>query len=334
MNSKILSTFFFLHIIFGVRLFAQQIDTTALQLQQNEKAYDAGSGKIFIYSKPKPFAFITHLPSDAAGIVSATFKKKAIKPLLLIGVSTGLLLLADEPIANGVQRFSRNIHLHPEENNLTLWAVKIGNKPTTILKAPKNLNTALYQVGQGFPGLLLGAGLFITGKINHNYRSVSTASQLAESFILMGITTQVLKRLTGRQSPMPGNNNADQWKLLPSFKSYQTHTSSYDAFPSGHLATLMSTVTILTENYPEKKWIKPVGYSITGLVGLAMINNGAHWVSDYPLAIGLGYLCARQVAKRNIRVAGKTVFNPHANKLSFTLNYCNGSLLPACIYKL
>ena len=146
MNSKILSTFFFLHIIFGVRLFAQQIDTTALQLQQNEKAYDAGSGKIFIYSKPKPFAFITHLPNDAAGIVSATFKKKAIKPLLLIGASTGLLLLADEPIANGVQQFSRNINLHPEENNLTLWAVKIGNKPTTILKAPKNLNTALYQV--------------------------------------------------------------------------------------------------------------------------------------------------------------------------------------------
>ena len=334
MKKKRIFLLTFLQISFAVIAFAQEGDTAVMHLQENEKAYDVGNGKMFIYEKPRPFSFITHLPHDAAAIVSSTFNKKAIKPLLLIGASTGLLLFADESIANGVQQFSQNIHFHAEEENKTIWAIKIGNKPTTILKAPKNINTALYQVGQGFPGLILGAGLFVFGKINHNYRAVSTASQLAESFILMGVSTQILKRVTGRQSPETGNTNSNQWKLLPSFKNFQAHTSKFDAFPSGHLASLMSTVTILTQNYPEMKWIKPVGYSITGLVGLAMINNGAHWASDYPLAIGLGYLCARQVAKRNIRVAGKTVFNKNSNKLSFTMNYTNGRVLPTCIYKL
>lgn len=314
--------------------FSQSSDTLNLSLEKNEKAYFLKNGEKLIYTKPKPFAFITQLPRSAASIVTTTFSRKSIKPLLLIGATTGLLLFADEPVANGVQQFSRNIHLHSEESNKILWSVNIGKKQTTILKAPGNINTALYQIGQGFPGLIFGAGLFISGKINNNYRSISTASQLTQSFILMGITTQVLKRLTGRESPELGNENSNKWKLLPPSKAFQKNQSKYDAFPSGHLATLMSTVTIFTENYPEKKWIKPVGYSLTGLVGLAMINNNAHWVSDYPLAIGLGYLCAHTVAKRNMRILGKNIFNPAAKKLSFGFNYFDGRVLPECIYKL
>ena len=83
------------------------------------------------------------------------------------------------------------------------------------------------------------------------------------------------------------------WYPFPSFRHFQTNTSNFDAFPSGHLATLMSTVTILSLNYPEKKWIKPVGYSIMGMAAWAMMNTEVHWAGDYPLAIALGYLSGR-----------------------------------------
>jgi membrane-associated phospholipid phosphatase len=334
MNYKKIFLFIFLQLSFVSIIIAQDIDTTGLQLQKNEKAYFLKNEETLIYKEPVSFGFIKDLPKAVVGMVSTTFRKKSIKPLLLIGAATGVLLLSDELIANNVQQFSQKIHFHSAEKNITIWAVNIGKKPTTILKAPGNINTALYQIGQGFPGLILGAGLFISGKINHNYRSISTAAQLTESFILMGVTTQILKRLTGRQSPETGNENSGQWKLMPSFKNFQTKTSKFDAFPSGHLATLMSTVTIFTENYPEKKWIKPVGYSLTGLVALAMINNNAHWASDYPLALGLGYLCAHTVAKQHISIAGRTVFNNKDNKLSFSFDYANGHVMPACIYKL
>lgn len=46
------------------------------------------------------------------------------------------------------------------------------------------------------------------------------------------------------------------WRFFPPFKSFQEHTPRYDAFPSGHLATVISTVTVFADNYPEKHWIK------------------------------------------------------------------------------
>ena len=75
---------------------------------------------------------------------------------------------------------------------------------------------------------------------------------------------------------------------------------SYDAFPTGHLATAMATVTVIADNYPEYRFVRPVGYSLMGLLGYAMLNNGVHWASDYPVGIALGYAFAK-IAVRNGR---------------------------------
>ncbi|MCW3080998.1 phosphatase PAP2 family protein [Segetibacter sp.] len=299
---------------------------------KTEMRYDLGNGKTLVYQTPKKFAFITNLPKDAAGIVTTTFSKKSIKPLLAIAASTGILILADQPIVDGVEAFSRQIHLSPDEKNKNV-IVKLGGKDVALLRFPGNWNTAFYQVGQGFPSLLIGAGLFTYGKIKDDYRALSTASQLAEAFILMGIGTQIVKRITGRETPGESSTPAGKWRFFPSFSDYQNHTPSYDAFPSGHLATLMSSITIFSENYPEKKWIKPVGYSLTGLVAYSMINNKVHWASDYPLAIGMGYLCARQVVKRNRQVVSSTGLQKRRGELQYTFNYVGGSLMPGIIYK-
>lgn len=295
--------------------------------------YNIGNGKTLVYEKPKKFAFITNLPKDAAGIVSTTFNKKSIKPLLIIAGTTTLLLFADQSITDNVREFSGRIGVNAEEKNKDLLQFNLGSTNVSLLRLPANINTAFYQLGQGFPSLLIGLGLYTFGKIHHDYRALSTASQLAEAFILMGVSTQIVKRITGRQSPSESNTRGGNWHFLPSFSQFQKHTPNYDAFPSGHLATLMSSLVIFTENYPEKKWIKPVGYSLTGLVALAMINNKVHWASDYPLAIGMGYLCAKQVAKRNRRVEKTSASAKKKEKLDYTINYYNHTFLPGIIYK-
>jgi hypothetical protein len=338
------SFYFLVLIICSVESFSQVNDYDSMQksnamydtnaLNKNEKIYYLGKGKTYIYSKPKSFSFLTNLPKDFVGIGSAPFKKNAIKPVLLVAVSSAILILADQAITNGVEKFSNNIHLNAEENYIDILRINAGKTEISLYKAPQNINTALYQLGQGFPSLLLGGGLFVYGKIHKDYRALSTANQLAESFILMGVGTQVIKRLTGRQTPLASTSNGGNWNLLPTFKAYQTNTPNYDAFPSGHLATLMSTVTVLTENYPEKKWIKPVGYSITGLVGFAMINNKVHWAGDYPLAIALGYLCAKQVVKRSRRKVSDSVAKTKSKgDFNYTINYSNGQFMPSLLYK-
>ena len=311
----------------------ESYNTSVTVLHKYEQEYSVGNGNTFVYTKPKPFGFITNLPHDASGIVVTTFKRKNIKPLLLTGGITLTLMLADKSVSNGVRQFSNNIHFHSEEEYRDIINLKAGKTDISIFKAPKNLNTALYQIGQGFPSLLISAGLFAYGKIHNDYRALSTASQLTETFILMGVGSQFLKRVTGRQSPSNAIDAGGNWHCFPSFKNYQTNTPNFDAFPSGHLATLMSTVTILAENYPEKRYIKPVGYSLIGLVGLSMINNNVHWISDYPLAIALGYLCARQVIKRNRKIVSTTSLKKNKAELSYTFNFTNGKLMPGVIYK-
>ena len=131
-----------------------------------------------------------------------------------------------------------------------------------------------------------------------------------------GITVQVLKHLTGR-STAAANGNKDLWRWFPSPKTYSKSVPSYDAFPSGHLITAMVTTTIISTNYPEYRFIKPVCYSLMGLCGYQMLNNGVHWAGDYPVAIALGYSLGKIAAKRGFQkvthrksTVGKTV-QPH-----------------------
>jgi hypothetical protein len=249
------------------------------------------------YQTPKKWSFITQLPRDLADIAKVSFNKKSLKANAIVIGSTALLIPLDQQLINGAKKFASNINVKPETSYNEV--LKIGE--VKIFRLPRNLNTALYQAGQGFTSMLLAGGLYGYGKIAKDYRSVSVAGQLTESFVLMAICTQVLKRITGRESPFVATKPGGTWRPFPSFKKYQEDTPVYDAMPSGHLATLMSTITILTNNYPEKRWIKPVGFGLIGLTAFAMMNTEVHWAGDYPIALGLGYVCGKVVSSRYVK---------------------------------
>jgi membrane-associated phospholipid phosphatase len=100
---------------------------------------------------------------------------------------------------------------------------------------------------------------------------------------------QVLKHITGRQSPFVSTKAKGRWDFFPNQIDYHKHVPSYDAYPSGHVTTTLATVIVIAENYPDIKWIRPLGYILTGLLAISMVNTGIHWYSDYPLALVLGY---------------------------------------------
>lgn len=243
----------------------------------------------------KPFSFLTHVPGDLLEVGKAPFQKKNLVPTTVITGTTVLLFFLDQPIIDGVGSFSKQMGLEPQIKFHTL--VSIGN--TTFLKSPRNLNSAFYQLGEPTPTLLLTGSFFLYGKIAHNKRAVQTSADLMEAFLTSGITVQLLKRITGRQAPSKATIRGGKWQPFPSFSKYQHDITNYDAFPSGHLATMMATVTVLAENYPEKKWIKPVGYSLIGLTAWAMLNNKVHWASDFPLGLGIGYLSGKIAARHH-----------------------------------
>nr|MBC7612523.1 phosphatase PAP2 family protein [Pseudopedobacter sp.] len=263
----------------------------------NSEISKSYSDTLVSYQKPQKFGFVTHVPSDLWQITKAPFQKENLKGLGLVLGSTALLYWQDQNIVNAAQQFSNHIGLQRSvEFNAPL---KVAGE--RLVKIPQNLNTGLYEMGEGGTTMYIAAGLFIYGKINKDNRSLQAASDLTESFITMGVATQIIKRITGRQTPSSSTMSRGEWNLFPSFHNFNSDKSSYDSFPSGHLSTMMATVTVLAQNYPEKKWIKPVGYSLIGLTGFAMLNNGVHWVSDYPLAIALGYLSGKIITNRHLQ---------------------------------
>lgn len=255
------------------------------------------------FQRPEKWGFIKNIPKDMWQMAKAPFERAHLKGLAITSLSSALLIWQDQKLLDRALQFGRNIQLNPETEFGVLWQA-FGTK---IIKYPKNLNTAFYQLGEGGTSMLLAAGLFIHGKIQKDYRSLQTASDLVETFMTMGISTQLLKRSFGRQSPFVATQPGGEWSPFPSFKSYQNNTPNYDGFPSGHLATMMATITVLCENYPEKKWIKPLGYTLIGLSAFAMMNTEVHWAGDYPLALALGYLSAKITVGRHQKARKATL---------------------------
>jgi len=249
--------------------------------------------------RPGNAASIWELPSDIWGDMGTFVRRidpKENYPFLL-GMTAGTLLLVkyDQKILNGSQKLARHMGLISDEKN--------GREGRTILdlstlgldmpiRVPANSNSALYFLGDGLTHVSIAGGLALYGSINDDNRSRESAREIMESIISTGIIVQILKRSTGRESPFASMADGGRWRPFPSPSAYNENVPHYDAYPSGHLATAMATVTVLAGNYPEKTYIKPVGYTLMALNAFGMMNNGVHWASDYPLGIAIGWLAA------------------------------------------
>ena len=259
------------------------------------KNSNSASGYQFSPKTLRSFSFLAHVPGDILGIAKAPFQKSNLKGMAIVAASTAILVPFDQRIANTIGKTSRQIGLKPTPD----YDKILGVRATTLVKWPDNLNSAFYQLGEGTPTLGLTAMLFAYGKIAKDIRASQTASDLMEAYMSMGLTVQTLKRISGRQPPFKATAPGGRWRPFPPLGKYQRQTTEYDAFPSGHLATMMATTTVLAENYPEKKWIRPVGYLLTALTGWSMVNNQVHWASDFPLGLGIGYLAGKLAVKRH-----------------------------------
>jgi len=266
-------------------------DTVKLSKAQ---IYELENSTSRLYYKPRTLEFVRNVPSDFAAFAKVTTRKKNLPTIGALVGGTALLIAFDQQILDATQQFGRYLNIDPERKSKTV--LRVAGVP--LLDLPQNLNSTVYFVGEGWPSILIAGSFYGYGSIAKDYRALQTSSQLAEMFITLAVTTQFIKRISGRESPFQATKAGGRWRPFPNPAKYQANVSHYDAFPSGHLATVMATITILSGNYPDNQYIKPVGYTIMGLVGFSMVNNGVHWVSDYPLAIAIGYTYGKIAVSR------------------------------------
>jgi hypothetical protein len=221
---------------------------------------------------PAWYDFVGNLPRDFGAFAGVVVDAKTIPTIVGLSALTIGLVASD----HGTYKYSRNLYERS--------------------RAVSSVSDILVSVGDGRSSLILAGAFGVYGFAASDRRAIRTASQTLEALLATGLLVQTFKRISGRESPSVATSDGGRWRPFPSFKAYHEHQSEYHAFPSGHIATTMATVTVIAENYPEQGWIRPVGYSLVGLVGIGLVNYRWHWYSDLPLGIAVGYAFGKIVA--------------------------------------
>nr|WP_230688362.1 phosphatase PAP2 family protein [Hymenobacter jeongseonensis] len=286
----------------------------ARNAQGRFSTYTVAPGVSWHYAKPRPFQWLLHIPRDLGQFPGYAFQKENTNTLTGLAVSSVVLWVADQALVDASQDLGRGLHLSASSTSKTLVQVpfRIGaaNLPLEF-NVPDNLNSAFSYLGNCWTHLAIASGFWVYGGLRQDNRTLQTSSQLGEAILASGLVVQALQRSTGRQRPLVATEERGKWEPFPSFRRYQHQVPNYGAFPGGHLATAMATVTVIADNYPEHRFIRPLGYSLMGLLGYSLLNNGMHWASNYPIGIALGYAFAK-IAVRNGRTRVEPAPDPAA----------------------
>jgi hypothetical protein len=248
-----------------------------------------------LYHKPHLFDFVTSLPKDFVGTIKDCGKKENIIALSCATIATVALLRYDQQAIYKSRNIGEKIGLNE--------AVADGKIGDISVMVPTDVTTTIYLSGSKMTPLVLGIGFATYGLFNNDYRSMHTASGLVESVIVTGVFSQTFKRISGRQEPHKAIETGDpggKWTPFPGLDDYEDNPTSYDSFSSGHIMTATAALYVITENYPEYKWIKPVGFTVIALLGFQMAQSYLHWYSDYPLSLVVGYIVGKSIASNKI----------------------------------
>ena len=288
----------FIILFLPLFLSAQPTDRTpADTCKRHSKLYRVDRQRAFLYEKPGWVDFLKKTPGDLKTYLNQSIHHTKLDNLLGMAAFTGLFIQYDQQIYDAAKEIGRRVGIRGDTALKT--RVRILGYP---IRFPVDLGTSLYFIGDGWTHVGVTLSFLTYGLLKNDYRALSTASQLSEGLLTVAIVTQTLKHITGRESPFTASVDRGVWRFFPNQITYHKHVPKYDAYPSGHMATILMAITIISDNYPEYKFIKPVGYFLMTLLGYQMLNNGVHWISDYPLGFAIGYSLGKIVVMRNRKV--------------------------------
>ena len=280
--------------------------------EASSRTYVLKDGSALTYARPGLLRTLGATPSDMLTFTKDSFSRDNLPWLAAIGASSVILIHYDQTIYDGVRRTGRKLRISQTDKTRTYLTVG----GVALFRGPADLGSTLYFIGDGWVTIGLFGYLKAAGWLTGDWRAAQTGNQLGEGLIATGVITELMKNIAGRETPERSSGKGGVWRMFPGLGNYIKRRPTYDAFPSGHLATSAMALAVLTENYPDNAYIKPIGYTLLGGLCFQMINNGVHWAGDYPLGFAVGYGLGKVIAGHGRTSAVRTAPAPSA--LSFS----------------
>lgn len=205
--------------------------------------------------------FILEVIKDFGFIISSPvhWKQKNWLKFSALAAGTGTLLLLDKPIKNAIL---------------------------------SNQNKTIYRLGDyveplGDYGLGIFPLIYAEGLIGQNKRMQHLGLCGSKAVVIASATNLILKNIINRGRPFVTNNPYNF--ALPFSKK------DFDAMPSGHSTIAFAIATAFSQEFPEKKWIAPVAYSLASLTAISRVYHNKHWASDVLVGSAVGYFVTKAV---------------------------------------
>ncbi len=164
-----------------------------------------------------------------------------------------------------------------------------------------------------YVGALCG-GTYLGGLIAGDENIRTTGRLMAESVLLSGTFTTLIKIVAGRARPFTGHGCG--------YYTGFNLSDNFQSLPSGHTTVAFAMSTVLSGRI-NTWWAYAGFYGLATLTGAARIYYDRHWLSDVVLGAGIGTLSGLAIlnADKSRNKAGQTGFSFIPQPAGFSLIY-------------
>ena len=191
----------------------------------------------------------------------------------LTGAGTFLVMQADQPIRDAVQRNHEYSKSAP---------VEFGR---------------IY--GELYSPVVLFGGFAIHSLLTNDGGTKKIAYEIGQASLYAGATTYLLKMAIGRARPYTNEGHKSFHPFSNLF-----FKQDYQSLPGGHTTVAFVLSTVLSRN-AQSDWLKGIAYIPAALTFVARVYQDQHWTSDDFLGVIIGYFIATLVVDQHDQEEGR-----------------------------
>lgn len=205
-----------------------------------------------------------------------------VRPALFVGgalATTAILIRTDQSTYNALHR----------------W--RMVNDPI------EDVSPVITNLGDGRASMAIFGGFLAYSFIGKDKSAFEAGRIGLESFLVSGIATQILKHTFGRERPSAATQSGGRWNgvffLLNQGSGKHGGYAQFDAFPSGHTATVFAAATTFSEVFHDSPWVSYASYTVATSVAISRVMERTHWLSDCFVGGLIGYFSTKLVLHYN-----------------------------------